>query len=205
MNAPIGIDMTIDQAIAFADEWSDGMTFLAGSQGWRVVCRLLADEVRRQRESLGAWIFNAEAQRDMLDSARSDLDVIRHALGVPVEPHQSLMERMVEAAERGRVPEGWKLVPVESTDAMLDVAVSFALCVQISGEYGWSRYMADVWRRMYSAAPSAPAAPVEPSEVPLPEPWPPGVYLDCQMREYGDAREAVGYALGLKDAQKGGA
>lgn len=47
--APLGIDMKVDEAIAFADEWSAGMTFFPGSQGWRVVCRLLADEVRRLR------------------------------------------------------------------------------------------------------------------------------------------------------------
>lgn len=52
-----------------------------------------------------------QATRDMLDSARSDLETIRTALGVPAEPHQSLLERMVEAAQakRGAVPEGWHL------------------------------------------------------------------------------------------------
>jgi len=45
-----------------------------------------------------AQAVETEALRDMLDSARADLEVIRQALGVPVEPHQSLMERMVEAA-----------------------------------------------------------------------------------------------------------
>lgn len=47
-----------------------------------------------------------EALRDMFDSARLALDVIRNALGVPVEPHQSQLERMVEAAQakRGAVP-----------------------------------------------------------------------------------------------------
>lgn len=48
---------------------------------------------------------------------------------------------------------GSKLVPVEPTPAMLDVAVSFALNVQISRNYNWSAYMADVYRRMVSAAP----------------------------------------------------
>jgi hypothetical protein len=40
------LKMTIDEAIAFADEWSRGMTINEGSQGWRVVCMLLANEVR---------------------------------------------------------------------------------------------------------------------------------------------------------------
>ena len=35
------------EALEFADEWSRGMTLHEGSQGWRVVCLLLAEEVRR--------------------------------------------------------------------------------------------------------------------------------------------------------------
>lgn len=41
------VKMTIEEAIEFADEWSRGMTLHEGSQGWRVVCLLLAEEVRR--------------------------------------------------------------------------------------------------------------------------------------------------------------
>jgi len=43
------LKMTIDEALEFADEWSRGMTIYEGSQGWRVVCMLLAEEVRRLR------------------------------------------------------------------------------------------------------------------------------------------------------------
>ncbi len=43
------LKMSIDDALAFADEWSRGMTVHEDSQGWRVVCMLLAEEVRRQR------------------------------------------------------------------------------------------------------------------------------------------------------------
>jgi len=41
--------MTIDEALEFADSWSRGMTIHEDSQGWRVVCMLLAEEVRRLR------------------------------------------------------------------------------------------------------------------------------------------------------------
>lgn len=44
------IKMTIDECLEFADEWSYGMTIHEGSQGWRVVCMLLADEVRKLRK-----------------------------------------------------------------------------------------------------------------------------------------------------------
>lgn len=37
---------------------------------------------------------------DVFDNARLDMDVIRKTLGVPLEPHQSLIERMVEAAQK---------------------------------------------------------------------------------------------------------
>lgn len=44
------------------------------------------------------------------------------------------------------------VVPIEPTPAMLDVAVSHALMVSLSGDYNWSAYMRDVWLRMVSAA-----------------------------------------------------
>lgn len=53
-----------------------------------------------------------------------------------------------------QIPEGWRLVPVEPTAEMLDVAVSHALMVSLGGDYNWSAYMRDVWGRMLAAAPS---------------------------------------------------
>lgn len=46
------LNMTIDEALAFADEWSRGMTLHEGSRGWRVVCMLLAEQVRADREHI---------------------------------------------------------------------------------------------------------------------------------------------------------
>ena len=43
------VKMTIDEALAFADEWSRGMTLHENSQGARVVSILLAEEVRKLR------------------------------------------------------------------------------------------------------------------------------------------------------------
>lgn len=45
-----------------------------------------------------------------------------------------------------------KLVPIEPTTAMLDVAVSHALMVKLSSGYNWTQYMTDVWARMVGAA-----------------------------------------------------
>ena len=54
-------------------------------------------------ESLRADVFTVEQERDsnsdMLDSARIELELLREAMEVPVEPHQSLSDRMVEAAK----------------------------------------------------------------------------------------------------------
>lgn len=43
------LKMTVDEALQFADEWTKGATFHADSQGWRAVCAVLAEEVRRIR------------------------------------------------------------------------------------------------------------------------------------------------------------
>lgn len=59
------------------------------------------------------------------------------------------------------VPEGYAVVPVEPTPAMLDVAVSHALMVSLSGDYNWSAYMRDVWLRMVAAAAPAQGQQVE--------------------------------------------
>jgi hypothetical protein len=41
--------MPVNEALEFADEWSRGLTVYQGKQGWRVVCMVLADAVRRLR------------------------------------------------------------------------------------------------------------------------------------------------------------
>ena len=43
------LDMTIDEALEFADEWSRGITIHEDSQGVRIVCMLLAKTVHEQR------------------------------------------------------------------------------------------------------------------------------------------------------------
>lgn len=44
--------MTVDNALNYADEWSCGRTVHEDSQDWRTVCLILAEEVRRLRESM---------------------------------------------------------------------------------------------------------------------------------------------------------
>lgn len=56
------------------------------------------------REEQRACIAELESEivpaREMLEDARTQLDMIREALGVSVEPHQSLFERVIERARR---------------------------------------------------------------------------------------------------------
>lgn len=88
----------------------------AGKSAGKVACPVCKKKVKGLNDHIrDAHPGHAErekathetATRDMLDSARADLEMLREALGVPAEPHQSLIERMVEAAQakRGAVPE----------------------------------------------------------------------------------------------------
>ena len=70
--------MTIDEALEFADEWSRDLTLYEGAQGWRVVCMLLAEEVRR-RHGIGGELIAARRERDELAAAvRQTLDKSSH-------------------------------------------------------------------------------------------------------------------------------
>lgn len=46
-NNEMRVRMTVSEALEYADQWTQGQTFNAGSEGWRVVCAVLAAEVRR--------------------------------------------------------------------------------------------------------------------------------------------------------------
>lgn len=52
--------MPVSKALDFADEWTDGITFYPGSEGWRVVCKTLAAEVRRLRQGGGELPMSRE-------------------------------------------------------------------------------------------------------------------------------------------------
>lgn len=65
------IKMTIDECLEFADEWSRGMTVHEGSMGWRVVCMLLANEVRKLRR--GEFVCQkCGIRKDAEHEARAD-------------------------------------------------------------------------------------------------------------------------------------
>jgi hypothetical protein len=59
--------------------------------------------------------------------------------------------RMAQSFLTALAAEGMVLVPKNPSTSMLDSAVAFALNVKISRDYGWSKYMRDVYRAMLSA------------------------------------------------------
>jgi hypothetical protein len=67
------------------------------------VARELVATFDRARKP-GSEADEAAALRDMLDGARHDLDALRVALDVEYEPHQTLMERMLERATLSSQP-----------------------------------------------------------------------------------------------------
>ena len=60
----------------------------------------------------------SDPTREMLEDARLQLDMLREALGVSVEPHQSLFERMMEKAR------GASLTDTAIADAADDLAAT---------------------------------------------------------------------------------
>lgn len=65
--------------------------------------RLLSEEMQRGNERTQIVLEQREqiaALSDMLDSERIEMGLVRKTLGVAYEPHQSLMDRTLEAASR---------------------------------------------------------------------------------------------------------
>lgn len=78
MSENLKLDMTVDEALAFAEEWTRGMTLHAGLQGWRVVCLLLGEEVKALREE------NERMERIHDCFATEDADLLRR-IGAQLE------------------------------------------------------------------------------------------------------------------------
>lgn len=101
--------------------------------------------------------------------------------------------------EMNDTPPGWKLVPVEPTEAMIDRFVSRALCVSVSGDGGWSGYGRSQWSAMLAASPEPPARHL-PSREEIAEVISPHAFraynrlIEYSLREGDSQIEAAGYA-----------
>lgn len=115
--------------------------------------------------------------------------------------------------QRGAVPEGWQLVPKEPTPEMLAGGWGYWLNVMAPGK------QRDTAAKEYTAMLAAAPAPdnfrdatkmtAEPAEVPMPQgyverpsDYTGDIWIESQMRTYGDAREAAGYMRGLADERE---
>ena len=77
--------MTLDEALESADLWAEAHTFDASSQGWRVACKTLADEVRRLQTDLDEQcrLLGMSGEREakhlaQIDRLRSALERCEH-------------------------------------------------------------------------------------------------------------------------------
>lgn len=72
--------MNAEEALLFADEWSRGLTMYEGAQGWRVVCMVLAKEVRRHHGLAAAIRQTLEENGHLADGDVCTLNVIKDAI-----------------------------------------------------------------------------------------------------------------------------
>lgn len=85
------LKMTVAEALERADDWTAGLTLHAGSEGWRVVCLVLAEEVRR----LLAELEPAEAEFEVVED---DADAETQCAYITGPREQALREAMHYAA-----------------------------------------------------------------------------------------------------------
>ena len=79
----IKVKMTVDQAIAHADQWIKVVTVHEGSEGWRVVAKVLADEVRQQRDEIGCETTHLIGVAQALEQQRA-LKIAESVTNLPV-------------------------------------------------------------------------------------------------------------------------
>lgn len=85
--------MPIDEAIDFAKQWSDGRLYEPGAMGWRVVSKVLADEVERLR-SLASGAINADLERVAAIDALAVVTREREALAAALRDAAASLETL---------------------------------------------------------------------------------------------------------------
>lgn len=68
--------MDVNEALQWAGQWTEGQTFYEGMQGWRVVCAVLAAEVRRLQAVHPPALDDKKHQRLLSENAR--LSILNH-------------------------------------------------------------------------------------------------------------------------------
>ena len=96
----------------------------------------------------GEFIWHKDADRLIEEGDYTGIPAMKHIL--------KALRQALEQSERVSVPEGWKLVPIEPTDAMLSVPVNIDLreCVTPGGVTGLDAVgLFNAWEAMIEAAP----------------------------------------------------
>lgn len=70
--------MDINEALQWADQWTEGQTFYEGMQGWRVVCAVLAAEVRRLQAVHQPSLDDETKKLQNLLSENARLSILNH-------------------------------------------------------------------------------------------------------------------------------
>lgn len=70
--------MDVNEALQWADQWTEGQTFYEGMQGWRVVCAVLAAEVRRLQAVHPPSLDDETKKLQNLLSENARLSILNH-------------------------------------------------------------------------------------------------------------------------------
>ena len=70
--------MKLEEALQWADQWTEGQTFYEGMQGWRVVCAVLAAEVRRLQAVHPPSLDDETKKLQNLLSENARLSILNH-------------------------------------------------------------------------------------------------------------------------------
>jgi hypothetical protein len=102
------VKMTIDEALEYADEWAQETTFHEESQGWRVVCAILALEVRQLRDAKSLGFrrdSTGESEEENLTLNQQLLNVVRESDELEKKLNNLLLQNELQkkriAKERG--------------------------------------------------------------------------------------------------------
>lgn len=96
------VAMTVEEALTHSDEWTKGQTFYPGAQGWRVVCAVLAAEVRRLRAGM---------QKANEQAARFEREW--YLRGDEIERLRNALQRLIDVAEQC---DSWESFPSKALE-----------------------------------------------------------------------------------------
>lgn len=89
------LKMTVDEALALADQWCAGLTMDADSKGWGAILLVLAEEVRRLRADAARWRALREMDGGEIYALLGDCD------GIHPDQADAAIDKAMEASNAG--------------------------------------------------------------------------------------------------------